>query len=159
MKPESKVDTTQIEWSLCTVSIILYLIQFEDCHIASILSICNWIFYCILFTVRPSLTTTQPFGVTRCCYCYLLFAAAAACFMLLSVWCAYVLENVYWFFPRFWWRQRNEDTSIGPEWFAPSFYWIPYYVSHAQTELGTYIHFRTLPSVLRQCKWQIIFFI
>lgn len=52
----------KLEWynttSLCTVSTILNFIHFWDCHIASILSISNWIFCRILFAVRPSLTTS-----------------------------------------------------------------------------------------------------
>lgn len=119
-----------------------------DCHIASIHSICNWIFCHILFAVcAPFPWLLQPLPLL------LLLLLPVLCF---GPACAYVLENGYWFFPRFWWRQRNEDTSIGPEWFAPLFYWIAWCVSPAQIELET-CTLGTFPSVLRQCKWQIIY--
>lgn len=43
--------------SLCTVSNVFVSYTLWDCHIASILSISNWIFHRILFAVRPPLNT------------------------------------------------------------------------------------------------------
>lgn len=130
-KPESKVDITQIEWSPCTVSIILYLIHFGIVtSLLFFLSVTGYFTASYLLCALPWLLLNL-LALLAVAIAISIATAAAACFMLLSVRCAYVLENGYWFFPRFWWRQRNEDTSIGPEWFAPSFYWIPYYVSSA----------------------------
>lgn len=95
----------QIEWmsSLCIESFILYLVSYTlwDCYIASILSICNWIFNRILFAVRPSLNYTSTSATSM----MLLLLLPVLCFVRRTN----VLENDYWFFSWFWWRQRNKD--------------------------------------------------
>lgn len=95
----------QIEWmSLCIESSILFLVFYTlwNCHIASILSICNWIFNRILFAVRPSLNYTSTSATSM----MLLLLLPVLCFVRRTN----VLENDYWFFSWFWWRQRNKDT-------------------------------------------------
>lgn len=51
------------------------------------------------------------------------------------------------------WRHIYRTRVI----YFPHFYWIAYCVSPAQHRIRNVYIFRILPSVLRQCKWQIIY--
>lgn len=99
--------------TVSTILICLYT-HFWDCHIASILSISNGIFYRILFVAvcAPFLVSTSTFAFR---------AVANACFMDGPV-CVCVLENILLIFPSIsndFDEVSTEDISTGPKRFTP----------------------------------------